>query len=101
MEAQAAAQSAALCDSGGDLIALKQVLVDRREVQGHLAKDKYAMNPHKPMVIMPESLGGGMDPVTGQEVKALSYARGGSGWILGKISSQKEWQDIGTGCPGR
>jgi len=22
-------------------------------------------------------------------------------FILGKISSQKEWSDIGTGCPGR
>jgi len=31
----------------------------------------------------------------------LNCARGSSGWILGKISAQKEWQGIGTGCPGR
>ena len=24
-----------------------------------------------------------------------------SGWILGTISSQREWSGIGTGCPGR
>lgn len=24
-----------------------------------------------------------------------------SGWISGKISSQKEWGGTGTGCPGR
>ena len=28
---------------------------------------------------------------TGQDVMALSCAEGGSGWILGIISSQKEW----------
>ena len=27
----------------------------------------------------------------GQEVMASSCARGGSGWVLGNISSQKEW----------
>lgn len=27
-------------------------------------------------------------------------ARGSSGWILGNISSQKEWSVIGTGCTG-
>jgi len=26
---------------------------------------------------------------------------GGSDWTLGKISSLKEWSDIGTGCPGK
>ena len=26
--------------------------------------------------------------------------RGGSGWILGKTSSLKEWWCIGTECPG-
>ena len=31
----------------------------------------------------------------------LSCARGGSGWILGTISSQKEQWGSGTGCPGR
>jgi len=25
--------------------------------------------------------------------------RGGSSWILGKISSPKEWLGIGAGCP--
>ena len=29
--------------------------------------------------------------VTEQERMASRYARGGSSWILGKISSQKEW----------
>jgi len=32
---------------------------------------------------------------------ALRCARGGSDWILGNISSQKEWSSIGTGCPGK
>ena len=32
---------------------------------------------------------------------ALSCARGGSGWILGRISSLKEWSSAGTGCPGK
>jgi len=35
-----------------------------------------------------------------QEAKALSCTRRGSGWILGKISSQKECPGIGTGCQG-
>jgi len=38
--------------------------------------------------------------VLGQEVMALSCMRGGTGWILGAIPSQKEWWCIGTGCPG-
>jgi len=37
----------------------------------------------------------------GWEGMASSCTRGGSGWILGKISSQKEWQCTGKGCPGR
>jgi len=37
----------------------------------------------------------------GQEGMASSCARGGSRWILGTISSQKEWLGTGTGCPGR
>jgi len=32
---------------------------------------------------------------------ASSCARGGLDWILGKMSSLKEWSDIGTGCPGK
>jgi len=31
---------------------------------------------------------------------ASSCARGGSGWILGTISSQKEWQCCGTAAQG-
>jgi len=31
----------------------------------------------------------------------LKLHPGGLDWILGKISSLKEWSDIGTGCPGR
>ena len=38
---------------------------------------------------------------TGRQVMALSRTRGGSGWILGNISCQKEWRGTGTGCPGR
>ena len=30
---------------------------------------------------------------------ASSCIRGGSNWILGKISLLKEWSGIGTGCP--
>ena len=37
---------------------------------------------------------------TGREVMDSSRARGGSGWILGKVSYQKEWWYIGTGSPG-
>jgi len=36
-----------------------------------------------------------------QEIVVLSFAWGHSGWILGKISSQKEWSNIRTGCPGK
>jgi len=32
---------------------------------------------------------------------AFSCTREGSGQIFEKISSPKEWQCIGTGCPGR
>jgi len=32
---------------------------------------------------------------------ASSCAREGSSWILGKVSSLKEWWCIGMGCPGR
>ena len=28
-------------------------------------------------------------------------SRGSLGWILGKMSTPKEWSGIGTGCPGR
>ena len=31
----------------------------------------------------------------------LKLCRGCLDWILGKISSLKEWSGIGTGCPGR
>jgi len=31
---------------------------------------------------------------------ASSCVRGGSSWILRKISSLKELCDVGTGCPG-
>ena len=37
----------------------------------------------------------------GSEVVASSCTRGGSGWILGRISSQKEWWCTGTHCLGR
>ena len=36
-----------------------------------------------------------------RQVMALRCPRGGSGQILGSISSLKEWSGIGTGCPGR
>lgn len=36
-----------------------------------------------------------------QEIIALSCARGGSFWIIGKIYSQKKWRGIGLSCPGR
>jgi len=39
--------------------------------------------------------------VTGQGEMALSCARGGLDWVLGKISSLKELPSIGTGCPGK
>jgi len=32
---------------------------------------------------------------------ASSCTRGGPGWVLGTICSQKEWQCIRTDCPGR
>jgi len=32
---------------------------------------------------------------------ASSCARGDSGWILGTVSSLKEWPGTGMGCPGR
>ena len=37
----------------------------------------------------------------GQEGMASSCTREGSSWILGRIYSQKEWQCVGIGCPGR
>ena len=36
----------------------------------------------------------------GQGVMASSCARGGSGWMLGTISSPEEWSGAGMGCPG-
>jgi len=39
--------------------------------------------------------------VIGQEVMASSCTRGGSGWILRKISSLTVEMSIGTGCPER
>ena len=39
--------------------------------------------------------------VIGWEIMALSCARRASGWVLGRISSQEEQRDSGTGCPGR
>ena len=41
------------------------------------------------------------DILVGWEVRALSCTRGGSVWILGRISSQKERWGSGTSCPGR
>jgi len=35
----------------------------------------------------------------GPEETASSCIRGGSDWILGKISLLNEWSGIGTGCP--
>jgi len=32
---------------------------------------------------------------------ASRCTRGGSDWILGKMSSLKEWSDTGPGCPGQ
>ena len=37
---------------------------------------------------------------TGREVLASSCTREGSGWILGSISSPKEWSDTGTAAQG-
>jgi len=37
----------------------------------------------------------------GREAMASGCVRGGSDWILGKISLLKEWSGIGTGCSGR
>jgi len=40
--------------------------------------------------------------VIGQEEEmASSCTRGGSDWILGKISLLQEWSGIGPGCPGQ
>ncbi|GAB0203292.1 hypothetical protein GRJ2_002794800 [Grus japonensis] len=39
--------------------------------------------------------------VIGQEEMASSCARGGLGWILGKISSPKGLSSIGPDCPGK
>ena len=36
----------------------------------------------------------------GEEVMASSCTRGGSGWILGRISSLKEWSGSGTAAQG-
>ena len=43
---------------------------------------------------LPSPLPSSQVTVIGQEVMALSCVREGSGWILGKVSSQKEWQCI-------
>jgi len=40
-------------------------------------------------------------PAIGQEALASSCIREGSDWILGKISSLKEWSGVGPGCPGQ
>ena len=36
-----------------------------------------------------------------REEIASNCIRGGSDWILGKISLLREWSGIGTGCPGQ
>ena len=36
----------------------------------------------------------------GKANKASSCIKGGLDWVLGKISSLKEWSGIGTGCLG-
>ena len=38
---------------------------------------------------------------TGCEVMGSSCTKGGSVWILGKISSPKKWSGFGIGCAGR
>jgi len=38
--------------------------------------------------------------VIGEKVMASSCTRGGSGWILGRISSLKEWSGTGTAAQG-
>jgi len=38
--------------------------------------------------------------LNGGEVMALSCARPGSGWLLGKTSCPKQWQCIGTAAQG-
>jgi len=37
----------------------------------------------------------------GNTIKCLRVRSDASGWILGKMSSQREWWCSGTGCPGR
>ena len=37
----------------------------------------------------------------GMRGNSLKLCQGGSGWILGKISSPKVWWGSGTACPGR
>jgi len=32
---------------------------------------------------------------------ASGCVRGGLGWILGQMSSLREWSGVGTGCPGK
>jgi len=39
------------------------------------------------------------EPAIGREAIASSCIRGGSDWILGIISPQKEWSGLGPGCP--
>ncbi|PKU43198.1 hypothetical protein llap_6505 [Limosa lapponica baueri] len=39
--------------------------------------------------------------VMGQEEMASSCARGGSGWILGKMFPRKGFLSLGMGCPGK
>jgi len=45
----------------------------------------------------------GSTELNSKEEKMMNSVKSISGldWILGKISSQKEWLGTGTGCPGR
>ncbi|KFW84495.1 Voltage-dependent T-type calcium channel subunit alpha-1I, partial [Manacus vitellinus] len=53
----------------------------------------------EPCEVLPSSQWG-RERETGGEETASSYARKGSGGILGKISSLKEWLTTGRDCPG-
>jgi len=41
------------------------------------------------------------EPATGRVAMASSCVRGGSDWILGKISFLRKWSGVGPGCPGQ
>jgi len=57
--------------------------------------------PWKELVLRQVLVSSPKQPVTGREATASSCVRGGSDWILGKISSLQECSGVGPGCPGQ